>query len=226
METARMTKGFYPLPGMWMPGASPMRTSSADKGSFITPKPSLVTSVSAGMKTILAATGLALVLLIPTGAIAKPDKSERDAAKADCRTERGTTKATRELFRLNYDGFADCMGKKAAEEEAENETAAENAAHECKAERAANPTGFKDTYGTNKNGKNAFGKCVSGKAAEKKAAMDAADAQEVAETKNAAKECAAERAANEAAFKQKYGTNRNDRNAFGKCVSGKTRGGS
>ncbi len=113
------------------------------------------------MKTILAASGLALVLLIPTGATAKPDRSERDAAKAQCREERGKTKATREAFRLKYDGFADCMGTKAAEEEAENEEARENAAHACKAERAANPIEFKDTYGTNKNGKNAFGKCVS-----------------------------------------------------------------
>jgi membrane protein involved in colicin uptake len=178
------------------------------------------------MKTILAATGLALVLLIPTGAIAKPDKSERDAAKALCKAERGKSKPTRELFRLNYDGFADCVGKKAAEEEAENDAAAENAAQECKAERAADEAAFKAKYGTNKNDKNAFGKCVSGKASEKKAAMDAADAQEVAEAKNAAKECAAERAAGEAAFKSKYGTNKNGKNAFGKCVSRTVRGGS
>jgi hypothetical protein len=177
------------------------------------------------MKTILAATGLALVLIIPSGAIAKPDKSEVDAAKAQCKAERGKTKATREAFRLKYDGFADCMGKKAADEEAENEEAARNAAHECKAERDADPIAFKETYGTNKNGKNAFGKCVSGKASEKKAAMDAADAQQVAETKNAAKQCAAERAENGAAFKEEYGTNKNGKNAFGKCVSRKVRGG-
>jgi hypothetical protein len=178
------------------------------------------------MKTMLAGAGLALVLLIPTSAMAKPDKSKRDAARAQCVTERGKSKATREAFRLNYDGFADCVGKKAADEEAENDEAARNAAQECKAERAANPDTFKTTYGTNKNGKNAYGKCVSGKASEKKAAMDAADAQEVAETKNAAKACAAERAADEAAFKEEYGTNRNGRNAFGKCVSRRVRGGS
>jgi membrane protein involved in colicin uptake len=178
------------------------------------------------MKTILAATGLALVLLVPTGAIAKPDKSERDAAKAQCTTERGKSKATRAAFRAKYDGFADCVGKKAAEEEAENGEAQRNAAQDCKAERAANPTAFKETYGTNKNGKNAYGKCVSGKASEMKAAMDAADAQAVTETKKAAKECAAERAADATAFKEEYGTNKNGRNAFGKCVSRKVRGGS
>jgi hypothetical protein len=115
------------------------------------------------MKTMLAAMGLALVLLLPTGATAKPDKSERDAARAQCHAERGKTEATRKAFRLKYDGFAHCMGKKAADEEAENDEAARNAAQECKAERAADPTGFKETYGTNKNGKNAFGKCVSRK---------------------------------------------------------------
>jgi hypothetical protein len=177
------------------------------------------------MKMILAATGLALVLLVPTGAIAKPDKAEVAAAKAQCKAERGETKATREAFRLKYDGFADCMGKKAAEEEAENDQAARNAAQECKAERDANPTTFQETYGKNKNGKNAFGKCVSGKAAEKKAAMDAADAQEVAERKKAAKECAAERAADAEKFKADWGTNKNGKNAFGKCVSRGVRGG-
>jgi hypothetical protein len=175
------------------------------------------------MKTILAATGLALVFLIPTGAIAKPDKSEVAAAKADCRAERG---ASRALFKANYDGFADCVGKTAKEEEAENEQAAQNAAKDCKAERDLNAEAFKTEYGTNKNGKNAFGKCVSSKASEKKAAMDAADAQEIAEIKDAAKECKAERDANPTTFKTTYGKNKNDKNAFGKCVSSKTRGGS
>jgi sugar phosphate isomerase/epimerase len=177
------------------------------------------------MKTILAATGLALVLLVPTGAIAKPDQSERRDAKAECKKERGKSWATRAAFRANYDGFADCVGKKAAEEEAENEEAQKNAAQACKAERDADEAAFEAKYGTNKNDKNAFGKCVSGKASEMKAAMDAADAQKVADTKSAAKRCAAERDANEAAFKAKYGTNENRSNAFGKCVSRKARGG-
>jgi hypothetical protein len=36
-----------------------------------------------------------------------------------------------------------------------------NAAKACKAERAADPAGFREQYGSNGNGKNAFGKCVS-----------------------------------------------------------------
>jgi hypothetical protein len=41
--------------------------------------------------------------------------------------------------------------------------------------------------------------------------------------KNAAKACKAERAADAAAFTKKYGTNKNGRNAYGKCVSAKAR---
>jgi hypothetical protein len=43
------------------------------------------------------------------------------------------------------------------------------------------------------------------------------------DVKNAAKECKAERAADPAAFTSKYGTNKNGKNAYGKCVSGKAR---
>jgi hypothetical protein len=41
--------------------------------------------------------------------------------------------------------------------------------------------------------------------------------------KNAAKSCKAERALGETAFKAKYGTNANKANAFGKCVSSKSK---
>ena len=41
--------------------------------------------------------------------------------------------------------------------------------------------------------------------------------------KNAAKACKAERAADPAGFTTKYGTNKNGKNAYGKCVSAKAR---
>jgi hypothetical protein len=44
------------------------------------------------------------------------------------------------------------------------------------------------------------------------------------DVKNAAKTCKAERAADPAAFASKWGTNKNDRNAYGKCVSATARG--
>ncbi len=61
-----------------------------------------------------------------------------------------------------------------------------------------------------------FGACVRAKAAEE------AQEEQTAH-KNAAKECKAERTANAQAFAEKYGTNKNGKNAFGKCVSKKAR---
>ena len=94
-----------------------------------------------------------------------------------------------------------------------------NAAKKCKAERTAmGVDAFKLEYGTNANKANAFGKCVSGKT---KKTEDATDAEEQAE-ENAAKKCKVERGTTStsiAAFKEKYGKNKNKANAFGKCVS-------
>ena len=94
-----------------------------------------------------------------------------------------------------------------------------NAAKECKAERgssAATREAFRVKYGTNKNGKNAYGKCVSRRAKSEEAQREGA-------AKNAAKACKAERAADAAAFAAKYGTNKNGKNAYGKCVSQKAK---
>jgi hypothetical protein len=175
------------------------------------------------MNKLLAGMGVVAVLVVPAGSVAKPNETEKRAAIAECKDERGKTKATRKAFKANYHSFSRCVAEQSAEEEAENKAAKENAAHECKTERSANPELFKQTYGTNKNGKNAYGKCVSGKASQKKAEMDAADAQEAAARRSAAKDCATERRdMGRPAFDAQYGTNRNDRNAFGKCVSDKS----
>ena len=102
-----------------------------------------------------------------------------------------------------------------------------HASKECRAERGSDPAtqeAFRQKYGTNENGKNAFGKCVSGKAKKAEQQEDAEDLAAIEATKNAAKECDAERgdtAESRAAFQEKYGTNKNKKNAFGKCVSGK-----
>jgi hypothetical protein len=60
--------------------------------------------------------------------------------------------------------------------------------------------------------KQAFRDCVKSKFRELKA--EARDAVE-----NAAKECQTERTTDPVAFREKYGTNENKSNAFGKCVS-------
>src|SRR3982751_3974831 len=82
-----------------------------------------------------------------------------------------------------------------------------NAAKYCKALReSAGKQNFATMFG---GGKNAYGKCVS-----KNAKKDAA--QEETAHKNAAKECKAERDQDAAAFAQKYGTNKDGKNAYGK----------
>jgi hypothetical protein len=79
----------------------------------------------------------------------------------------------------------------------------------CKTEKHEMGTRlFKKTYGAKSTSK-AMAACI---AKAKPAAEE--------ETENAAQACRAERDANEDAFAKKYGTNKNGKNAFGKCVSG------
>ena len=94
-------------------------------------------------------------------------------------------------------------------------TPAQTANQMCAAEKAQmGADAFKQAYGTNANKSNAWGKCVSGKAKAAHAAVQ-----------NAAQTCAAEQAQDAAAFAGKYGTTQKgkgaDKNAMGKCVSGK-----
>lgn len=83
------------------------------------------------------------------------------------------------------------------------------AVSQCRSERGATKAtreAFRAKYGS-------MSRCVRQNAAENATAQ-----------KNAAKECNAEHEAMGAeAFAEKYGTNRNGRNAFGKCVSQKVR---
>ena len=183
------------------------------------------------MKKITVISSLALALVLPAGASAapQPDRADKRAAQKECRTLRGSTDATREAFRTLYRNFGACVSAKAREEAREEQSAHKNAAKECRAERGTTPEtrqAFAEKYGTNANNRNAFGKCVSQKARENEQEADAEDRQQAAEFKNAAKECDAERGDTDAtrqAFAEKYGTNANDRNAFGKCVSQKAR---
>ena len=111
-----------------------------------------------------------------------------------------------------------CIGVKT--EESKDEV--KGASKACKAERAElGAEAFAEKYGSNKNKKNAFGKCVSRKAAPEIAA-------ETAEKVNAARACKAEQvdpafadSHDGKSFDEFYGTNKNGKNAFGKCVSAK-----
>jgi hypothetical protein len=182
------------------------------------------------MKRIMLTAGAAALLVVPGGAGAKPTKTDRANASKECRAERGSSAATREAFRQRYgtnrnkrNAFGKCVSRRSRAEERQRESAKTNASKECKAERQTlGVPAFNEKYGTNENKKNAFGKCVSGKAKAKKAEADARDAARIRARKSAAKDCAAERRdMGRTAFNEKYGTNRNKKNAFGKCVSAK-----
>jgi hypothetical protein len=127
--------------------------------------------------------------------------------------------AFRDLYgtnRTKSNAFGKCVSRQARTHEAAEEHAADTAPARCRAERDRDPAAFEQKYGTNRRGTNAFGKCVSATAA---ADAEQSIADENASTINAAKACKAERARDPAAFAERYGTNRNNRNAFGKCVS-------
>jgi hypothetical protein len=112
------------------------------------------------------------------------------------------------------------------QEPARAQTAETNAAALCKAERSRIGVGaFETKYGTNPNKANAFGKCVSSKSKDDKDEKDEDEKDQGDKDGGAdAKACKAERASMGAeAFGKKYGTNHNLKNAFGKCVSGKSK---
>jgi hypothetical protein len=179
------------------------------------------------VKRLLIIAGTVALLVAPAGSAwaAKPNKADRREAQKECRAERGTTDATREAFKTKYGNFGACVSQKARAAKAERTEARKNAAQECREERgdtAESREAFREKYGANPNKRNAFGKCVSQKAKAARAEEDAEDAAEAEERKNAAEECDAERGdtpESEKAFENKYGANRNKRNAFGKCVS-------
>ena len=175
---------------------------------------------------------IAAALAVPSGALAAKPVDKQNAAK-ECKAERGTDAATQEAFRAKYgtnrngkNAYGKCVSQKTREEAAERKSARRGASKQCRAERdELGEEAFAEKYGTNRNNKNAFGKCVSTHAKTVREEQDAADAEAIETAKNAAKECDAERgdtAESQATFEEKYGTNRNKNNAFGKCVSSKS----
>lgn len=182
------------------------------------------------MRRIAIAAGLAALLLAPASAAAAPTGKDRRNAARDCRAERsamGTANFVQK-YGNRRNAFGKCVSRGAREEERERKVAARNAAKLCKAERAMPESEFRAAhdgktfaqfYGTNANGRNAYGKCVSTHAKLLKREADEKDEA----SRNAAQSCREEQRADEEAFRRRYGTNRNRRNAFGKCVSQRAR---
>ena len=173
------------------------------------------------MKKFLIVSVLA-ALVVPAASLGGPTGQDRENAARACRALRATLGV--ELFRQSYgtvqsnrrNAFGKCVSQWArAEHQNRLSARAECSAEQADANFPATHDGktFAEFYGTGPNHRNAFGKCVSSKA---KASSDQARVN----TANAARECKAERARLGAGpFREKYGRNANDRNAFGKCVS-------
>ena len=183
-----------------------------------------------------------LALALPAAALAGNGKSHNSekppAAESQQPTASQTCKQQRVAIGMaNFKALygtnwrkTNALGKCVAKLATAKRVALSNAAKTCKAERALTDEQFKAAhdnktfahyYGTGKNGKNAYGKCVSQHAKE--------NAEEAVEAvTNAAKTCKAEKKTPAATFQaahggktfaEWYGTNKRQRNAFGKCVA-------
>jgi hypothetical protein len=165
---------------------------------------------------------LAVAAALALSGVALADGPADDTSPArSCKDQRAAIGAAafRDLYgtnRTKRNAFGKCVARLARTHESAEEHAADTAPAACRAERDRDPAAFAERYGTNRRGTNAFGKCVSATA---KAKGDEAIAEHDEATISAAKACKAERARDPAAFAERYGTNRNNRNAFGKCVA-------
>ena len=168
------------------------------------------------MKSRLLLALLLGALVVPAAAFAAdgPTGQDRENAARTCKGLRATMGAT--LFGQAYgtvqtnrkNAMGRCVSQHARAER-ENRVSARDA---CAAEQddpnfpaSHDGKSFQQFYGN-------FGRCVSSKAR-------SARAEERSDTLSAARQCKAERSQGLAAFREKYGRNANDRNAFGKCVS-------
>jgi len=180
--------------------------------------------------TTVALLSFSLAVPATAGAADEPSQANFKNAAKYCKALRAASGDAnfKAMFGGGKNAYGKCVSKAAKRDAKQEDTARTNASKECKAEAAADPAAFKTKYGTGKNGKNAHGKCVSQKAKENKAEADKQEKQDV----NSAKECRTEQKQNPDEFKaahggktftEFYGTNEKGKNAFGKCVSSKSK---
>jgi len=158
------------------------------------------------------------IFLVAVAALALPGAASAAISPADYKNAAKFCKALRaemgaEAFKQAYgtnkskrNAYGKCVSKHARTMDKVHAQAVK----ECKAEamQSAQP----ENAPGQGNDKNALRACVKQKVRRLKAERhDAID--------NAAKQCKAERTADPIAFRDKYGTNENKSNAFGKCVS-------
>lgn len=154
------------------------------------------------MKKLTIALGLVAMLAVPGVASAATKQEVRDAAR-QCRADRKAM-GTKQ-FNAEHGNLGRCIRRKVREARA--------------AERAAKRRAKRECHKQGLRGRR-LARCIRAEVREELAQVRA----EAREERNAARECRAElEAMGEEAFREQYGTNRNKRNAFGKCVSAKAK---
>ena len=152
-------------------------------------------------KTLIALVAVALLAVPASAAAQHRGPLAKNAAKY-CKSLRDQMGA--DLFRQSNGGGKDAFGKCVSKRVHELRAARRAAIRSCKQELQTQ---------SHKNGnRRSFRSCVR----QETRATTSDDDEAVL---NAAKTCAAERDQDPAAFTDRYGTNVNKRNAFGKCVS-------
>jgi hypothetical protein len=153
------------------------------------------------------------VLAMPAAGFAHGDdgsQSSRKNASALCkalRVQMGT-----ELFQQTYGtnhNHRNALGKCVSKQRHAVKKLIAEAVRECKTELGVNQS--RKNKHPDKAARRALRECVKQK-------LQAKLGERRDAFVNAAKACETERAADDAAFRAKYGSNENDRNAFGKCV--------
>ena len=159
-------------------------------------------------KAWIAVAAVALLALPVAAGAHRKDANFKNAVKycQSLRAEMGVV-AFREAYSSRPHPFGKCVKKRVHELRDAREAARSACAEELGVKRFRREGGDKPAKPSQ-----AFRDCVRAKTQ-----ADTGDDAEHAV--NAAKLCAAEREQDEAAFADKYGTNHNKRNAFGKCVS-------
>jgi hypothetical protein len=170
------------------------------------------------IRTIAIGLALAAALVVPASAAADLSRTDYKNASKFCKALEADVAdggMGETLFKQTYGtnhNRSNAHGKCVSKNAHVVDDVHASAVSQCRNERDADEATFDDKYGTGKKHKNAFGRCVSKK---QRTLSD----QKEEDVVNAAKKCRTERAADRDAFADKYGTNHNNRNAFGKCVS-------
>jgi hypothetical protein len=179
-------------------------------------------------RLLIAALTLGLLLVPAIGASGVTGKDKSNAAR-ECHALKKAmgTENFREAFGTNknkHNAFGKCVSTKSREEAKERRAAKRKAKRQCEEASESKAGGNGHGKGHAKSHGRAFRECVSEKTKENKKKADKKDKEKV----NAAKACKAEQddpafasGHGGKSFDEFYGTNANDQNSFGKCVSTK-----